>query len=199
MSEETKKPEDDAVEPDAEVQVEESSAEEEAASPEADLATEVAELKDRLLRAMAETENVRRRAEKDRKDDRAYAITGFARDVLNVADNLRRTLDALPESARGDESVKGFFDGVEVTERELLNMLEKHGIKKVAPEPGEKFDPNLHQAMFEAESAEIEPGKIAHVVQPGYVIRDRLLRPAMVGVAKVPAAAPESGSVDETV
>jgi molecular chaperone GrpE len=143
---------------------------------------EVGELKDRLLRTMAEMENVRRRAEKDKADANAYAVTGFARDMLNVSDNLRRALDSMPEEVADD--IKAFSEGVEMTERELLNTLERHGITKVLPEVGEKFDHKLHQAMFEVPTDDHPTGTVMQVVAPGYVIKDRLLRPAMVGVAK---------------
>lgn len=148
----------------------------------ATLQAEVADLKDRLLRSVAETENVRRRAEKDKADASSYAVTGFARDMLNVSDNLRRALDSQPEEV--PEDLKGFVEGVEMTERELLNTMERYGIKKVEPEVGEKFDHKFHQAMFEVPTEEREPGSVMQVVAPGYVIKDRLLRPAMVGVAK---------------
>lgn len=156
----------------------------------AQLKSEVAEMKDRLVRALAETENVRRRAEKDKADASAYAVTAFARDILNVSDNLRRALDAAPEEVADD--MKGFVEGVDMTERELLNILERHGIKKVEPEVGEKFDHKFHQAMFEVPTNDHTPGSVMQVVAAGYVIKDRLLRPAMVGVAK---GAPQS--VDE--
>ncbi|WP_417456330.1 nucleotide exchange factor GrpE [Kordiimonas sp.] len=148
----------------------------------ATLKAEVADLKDRLLRAVAETENVRRRAEKDKADASAYGVTNFARDMLNISDNLRRALDSMPEKVADD--LKGFIDGVDMTERELLNILERHGIKKVNPEVGEPFDHKFHQAMFETPTTEHVPGSIMQVIAPGYVIKDRLLRPAMVGVAK---------------
>lgn len=148
----------------------------------ANLHAEIAELKDRLLRAVAETENVRRRADKDKADASNYAVTGFARDMLNVGDNLRRALDSQPEEIADD--MKAFVEGVAMTERELLNIMERYGIKKVEPEVGEKFDHKFHQAMFEVPTEEQAPGSIMQVVAPGYVIKDRLLRPAMVGVAK---------------
>ncbi|NVJ99558.1 MAG: nucleotide exchange factor GrpE [Alphaproteobacteria bacterium] len=157
-----------------------------AAAPEEDvvaqLKSEVADLKDRLLRAVAETENVRRRAEKDKADASAYGVTAFARDMLNVSDNLRRALDSAPTEVT--EDLKGFVEGVDMTERELLNILERHGIRKVEPEVGEKFDHQFHQAMFEVPTNEHTPGSVMQVVAAGYVIKDRLLRPAMVGVAK---------------
>lgn len=148
----------------------------------ASLKAEVADLKDRLLRTMAETENVRRRAEKDKADASAYAVTNFARDMLNISDNLRRALDTMPEDVPAD--LKAFVEGVEMTERELLNIFERHGIKKVDPKVGDKFDHQIHQAMFEVPTTEHVPGSVMQVVAAGYVIRDRLLRPAMVGVAK---------------
>jgi len=148
----------------------------------ANLQSEVAALKDRLLRTTAETENVRRRAEKDKADAGKYAVTGFARDMLNVSDNLRRALDAQPADIADD--MKGFVEGVAMTESELLNTMERYGIAKVEPEVGEKFDHKFHQAMFEVPTEEYAPGSVMQVVAPGYVIKDRLLRPAMVGVAK---------------
>jgi molecular chaperone GrpE len=146
------------------------------------LQSEIAELKDRVLRSMAETENVRRRAEKDKADMSAYAVTGFARDMLTVSDNLRRALDAMPEETA--EDMKVFVEGVEMTERELLKTLERHGIEQVTPEVGEKFDHKRHQAMFEVPTDDHPSGSVMQVVAPGYIIKDRLLRPAMVGVAK---------------
>ena len=144
---------------------------------------EIADLKDKLLRAVAETENLRRRAEKERQDASNYAVTGFARDLLPVSDNLRRALESLPEGADGNENLKALVEGVEMTERELLNSFEKHGIRKVDPK-GEKFDHNLHQAMFEVPNSGEEDGTIVQVMQVGYTLKERLLRPAMVGVAK---------------
>jgi molecular chaperone GrpE len=149
------------------------------------LAGEVETLKDKLLRAIAEGENVRRRAERQVSDAATYAVTGFARELLAVSDNLRRALEALPEEMHDDERLKAFVEGVELTERELLNAFEKTGIKKIEPE-GDEFDHNLHQAIFEVETLDAKPGTVVQVVQTGYVIKDRLLRPAMVGVAKPP-------------
>jgi molecular chaperone GrpE len=153
------------------------------------------ELKDRALRAAAEMENLRRRTARDVQDARAYAIANFARDMLSVSDNLRRALDAIPEEAKasGDAGFKALIDGVEITERSMLSGLERHGVKKLEPQ-GEKFDPNFHQAMFEVQNPDVAPGTVVQVVQPGYSIGDRVLRPAMVGVAKggvkpAPAAA----------
>jgi len=153
---------------------------------------EVADLKDRLLRAVAETENLRRRAEREREDTAKYAVSGFARDLLNVADNLRRALQNIsPEVRAKDEALNTLADGVELTERELLRVFEKHGIRVVDPQPGEKFDHNFHQAMFEVPNADQPPGTIVSVMQAGYALKERLLRPAMVGVAKAPGAEPE--------
>jgi molecular chaperone GrpE len=146
---------------------------------------EAAELKDRLLRALAEMENLRKRTEREIADARAYGITTFARDILNVADSMHRALNALDNElrARADGGVKALLDGVELTERELLNVLEKHGVKKLEP-LGQKFDPNRHQAMYEVPDATVPAGHVAQVVQAGYLIGDRVLRPALVAVAK---------------
>lgn len=149
---------------------------------------QIADLKDKMLRAVAEAENVRRRAVKDVDDARKYGVTGFARDVLAVADNLGRALETLPEGADKDETFSSFVEGVQLTGRELANVLQRHGVKEVRPQ-GEKFDHNFHQAMFEVEDASQPPGTVAHVMQAGYTIGDRLLRPAMVGVTKAPADA----------
>lgn len=147
------------------------------------LEAELAEQKDRLLRALAETENVRRRAQREREDALKYAVTGFAKDLLSAADNLRRALDSLPESEVRDERTGSLLAGVAATERELLSVFERHGIRRIDPK-GERFDHNLHQAIFEAERPDLPSGTVVEVLQPGYVIHDRLLRPAMVGVAK---------------
>lgn len=159
---------------------------------------QIAELKDRLLRALAETENVRRRAERERQDASQYAMTGFARDMLGIADNFARALAALPadklESA--DPQVKAVIEGVEVTERQLLATLERHGVKKIDSD-GAKFDPNLHQAIAQVPGHGRPAGHIVNVVQDGYVIGDRLLRPAMVTVA-APDATGSGNGVDTT-
>ncbi len=147
------------------------------------LQAELDETKDRLLRAVAETENLRRRAVREREDAGKYAISGFARDLLSVVDNMRRALDSLTDELRADESLAGLIAGVELTERELLAALERHGIRRIEP-LGEKFDHNFHQAMFHAEVSDQPDGTVVEVIQAGYVIADRLLRPAMVGVAK---------------
>jgi molecular chaperone GrpE len=152
-------------------------------APEADAReAEIAELKDRLLRSAAETENVRRRLEREKQDATAYAVTGFARDLLGVVDNLRRALDSIPADARENEMVKTVVTGVEMTERELLNTLQRHGITRIEAQ-GQKLDPNRHQAMIEVEH-DAEPGTIVQELQAGYMLKERLLRPAMVSVAK---------------
>ena len=144
---------------------------------------ELADAKQAVLYAQAETQNVRRRLEKDAQDARAYAATGFARDILSVADNLSRALDAIPAAMRDDEANKGLVTGLEATQRELLSVFERNGVKKIEA-VGEKLDPNRHQAMLEMPSADAAPGTILQEMQPGYMIKDRLLRPAMVVVAK---------------
>ena len=158
------------------------------------------ELKDRALRAAAEMENLRRRTARDVQDARAYAIANFARDMLSVSDNLRRAIDAIPEEAKasGDAGFKALIEGVEITERAMLSALERHGVKKLEPE-GEKFDPNFHQAMFEVPNPDVPANTVLQVVQPGYSIGERVLRPAMVGVSKGgPKQAPaEPGPVNE--
>jgi molecular chaperone GrpE len=157
------------------------------------LSKENADYKDRLLRTLAEMENLRRRTEREIADSRAYAISAFARDILAVADNMDRALGALDKDLRekADAGTKALLDGVELTERELLKVLEKHGVKKFEP-LGEKFDPNLHQAMYEVPDPSRPAGTVAQVMQPGYMIGDRMLRPALVGVAKGgPKLAPE--------
>jgi molecular chaperone GrpE len=144
---------------------------------------ELAETKDRLLRALAETENVRRRLQRERDDAGKYAVGGFAKDLLSTVDNLRRALEAMPEAEINDTRTQGLRDGVAATERELLGAFERHGLKRIDPK-GERFDHNFHQAIFEAERPDVPAGTIVEVLQPGYVLHDRLLRPAMVGVAK---------------
>ena len=139
---------------------------------------DIADLKDRLLRQAAETENTRRRLERDKADTAAYAMTGFARDLLAVADNLRRAVAALP--AEGFDGVRA---GIEATERELTAIFGRHGITRIETE-GQKLDPNRHQAMLEVDAAGAAPGSIVAELQAGYVIKDRLLRPALVSVAK---------------
>jgi len=157
---------------------------------------EAAELKDKLLRTLAEMENLRRRTEREVADASVYGIASFARDVLTVADNMQRALQALDDELRekADASVKALLDGVELTERELLKALEKNGVRKIEP-LGEKFDPNFHQAMYEVPDTSVPAGSVVQVVQPGYTIGDRVLRPALVGVSKGgPKSGVESGS-----
>jgi len=145
---------------------------------------EAAALKDQLLRALAETENVRRRAQRDREEAAKYAITGFARELVGVADNLRRAITAIPpEALANDEALKNLAAGVELTERQLLTAFERFQLRKIEP-LGEKFDSNLHQAMFELPAEGQPTGTVLQVLQPGYVLHDRLIRPAMVAVAK---------------
>ena len=154
----------------------------------AELEEELAAQKESALRALAEAENMRKRAEKQVQDASRYGAAGFARDILVVADNLERALAAVPDDADGGELLANLREGVQMTLRDLESKLENHAVRKLAPEPGEKFDHNLHQAMFEAETDEHPAGAIAQVVQHGYMLHDRLLRAAMVGVAKAPSS-----------
>ncbi|MCB9959105.1 MAG: nucleotide exchange factor GrpE [Rhodospirillaceae bacterium] len=147
------------------------------------LAEENATLKDRALRAMAEAENTRRRAQKDKEDTAKYAVSSFARDVLTVADNLARAVDALPDDKADDPVFANMRAGIAAVEQELLKLFERHGIVRIDP-TGEKFDPNYHQAMYEIPTTDAVPGTVVQVMQAGYVLHGRLLRPAMVGVAK---------------
>jgi molecular chaperone GrpE len=150
---------------------------------------EAAQLKDQLLRAMAETENTRRRAQRDKDDAQKYGVTSFAREVLSVADNLRRAIEAIPADAlQSDEALKTLYDGVTATERQLEVALGKQQIERIWPE-GERFDSNFHQAMFEVPDTGKPAGTVVQVLQAGYKIHDRLLRPALVGVAKGGSAA----------
>jgi len=156
------------------------------------LAAENAELRDRLLRTMAEMENLRRRTEREKSDTAKYAVSNFARDVLTVGDNLHRVIEHVPaEAAANDPALKSFLEGVELTQRELLNMLERHGVKRIDP-VGQRFDPNNHQAMYEVPNPDVPEGTVVDVMQAGYTIGDRCLRPALVAVAKggAKAAAP---------
>jgi molecular chaperone GrpE len=148
------------------------------------LKEENADLKDRLLRAAAEMENLRRRTERDKSDTARFAVSNFARDTLTIADNIARAIAHVPEdAAKEDPALQSFLDGIKVTERELMNVMERHGIARLDPK-GERFDPNKHQAMFEVDDKDVAEGTIVEVVQAGYVIADRILRPAMVGIAK---------------
>ena len=177
-----------------------------APDPVAALIKETADLKDRLLRTLAEMENLRRRTEREVADARAYGVTNFARDILAVADNMERALKALDDEIRekADAGVKALLDGVELTERELIKVMEKHGVKKIEPQ-GQKFDPNLHQAMFEIPDPSVPAGTVVQIMQPGYTIGERVLRPALVGVSKggpkaqPPAAdAPANDNTDDS-
>jgi len=154
-------------------------------APSTALERDNAEMKDRLLRTLAEMENLRRRTEREVADSRIYSVSSFARDMLAVADNMRRALEAVPPELRSSAQagVKALVDGVELTERELLKALEKNGIRQFDPQ-GQKFDPNLHQAMFEVPDPSVPAGSVVQVVQPGYMIGGRVLRPALVGVSK---------------
>ena len=149
------------------------------------LAAAVDELRDKFLRAVAETDNVRKRAEREVAEARAYGIANFARDTIGVADNLARALEAIaPESrANADDTLKALLDGVDLTRRDLRNTLKKHGVRELDPQ-GEKFDPNFHQAMYEVPDPEVAAGTVVQVMQTGYAIGDRVLRPALVAVAK---------------
>jgi len=154
------------------------------------LAKEAADARDKMLRTLAEMENLRKRTAREVSDARTYGITGFARDVLDIADNLQRALDAVPAETRAaaDAGLKALIEGVELTERSLLNALEKHGVKKFDP-MGEKFDPNFQQAMYEVPDASVPSGTVVQVVQAGYMLGERILRPALVGVSKSGAKA----------
>jgi molecular chaperone GrpE len=157
-------------------------------------AEEFQELKDRLLRTLAEMENLRQRTQREVEEARKFAVTGFARDLLEVGDNLGRALASVPAEARQQsELLTNLVQGVEMTGRSLQNALEKHQVRRVDPSKGDRFDHKLHQAMFEVPTSELPPGAIAEVIQGGYVLADRLLRPALVGVAK---AAPEAGPAE---
>jgi molecular chaperone GrpE len=149
------------------------------------LAKEAAESRDKMLRTLAEMENLRKRTTREVADARAYGISGFARDVLDIADNLQRALDAVPAEAKAsaDPGLKALIEGVELTERSLLNTLEKNGVRKFDPS-GEKFDPNFQQAMYEVPDPSVPPGTVVQMVQAGYMIGDRVLRPALVAVSK---------------
>lgn len=156
---------------------------------------EAAEFKDKLLRTLAEMENLRKRTEREVFDARLYGIAGFARDVLAVADNMHRALEAIGPELREstDAKVKALIEGVELTERELLKTLEKNGVSKFSPQ-GEKFDPNVHQAMYEVPTSDLAPGLVAEVIQAGYMIGERVLRPAMVAVSKAVQITPASAN-----
>ncbi len=167
----------------------------EPADPLAEAQREAADYRDKLLRTLAEMENLRKRTAREITDARHYGITGFARDVLAVADNMHRALEAIGPELRESGDGKALIEGVELTERELLKALEKHGVKKFSPE-GQKFDPNVHQAMFEMERQDLPPGHVAQVIQAGYMIGERVLRPAMVAVSKASPKQPPASAND---
>ena len=164
-----------------------------------ELEEEVADLKDKLLRALADAENIRRRAERDKMEASKYAITGFARDIVGVSDNLRRALDSVDEEIRKkDEAVENLFVGIEMTEREMLNTFERYNVKTIEA-LGKPFDYNRHEALFEVEDTEKPHGTVVQVMQTGYILHDRLLRPAKVGISKGgPKQAPAPEKTDET-
>jgi molecular chaperone GrpE len=166
----------------------------ETTDPVAEATREAAQYKDKLLRTLAEMENLRKRTEREVLDARAYGIAGFARDVLAVADNMHRALEAIgPDLREGaDPKVKALIEGVELTERELMKILERNGVRKFSPQ-GEKFDPNFHQAMYEVPTSDQPPGHVAQVIQAGYMLGERVLRPALVAVSKAP---PKSSAND---
>jgi molecular chaperone GrpE len=161
------------------------------------LTKEVADARDKMLRTLAEMENLRKRTSREVTDARTYGITGFARDILDIADSLQRALDAVPAEtkAAADPGLKALMEGVELTERSLLNTLEKNGVKKFDPS-GQKFDPNFQQAMYEVPDPSVPAGTVVQVVQAGYMIGERVLRPALVGVSKggAKAAAPSEAN-----
>ena len=160
------------------------------------LQAENAALKEQMLRVAADAENAKRRAEREANDARAYAIQRFARDLLGVADNLARALQHVP--AGEDVAVKNFVLGVELTEKELQGAFERNGLKKVDPQKGSKFDPNLHQAMMEQPAVDVEPGAVIQTMQAGYELMGRIVRPALVVVA-AKGAASAGGDVGQTV
>ncbi len=192
MTDQTARAEDDAATP------QQTAAPAAAPAGEPDPVAVAVELRDRLLRTLAEMENLRKRTDREVADSRLYGVASFARDVLVVADNMRRALEAVTPELRtsAQNGAKALVDGVELTERELLKALEKNGVRQFTPQ-GEKFDPNLHQAMFEVPDPTVPAGSVVQVVQPGYIIGERVLRPALVGVSKGgPKTAPVSPTND---
>ena len=161
------------------------------------LLTENTDMRDKLLRTMADMENLRRHTEREKEDTARYAISNFARDVLTIGDNLRRVIEHVPEEAAGkDPALKSFLEGVELTERELLKMMEKHGVTRLEP-MGQRFDPNQQQAMYEVPTTDVPEGTVVQVMQAGFTIGDRVLRPALVAVSKggpKPAPTPKAGA-----
>ena len=207
MNDTARQPEDDNdLTPELAADQAEGAAQASAPAPDADqtariaaLQAEIAEMKDRMLRVMAEADNTRKRAERMQIDGQKFAIAGFARDLLDVADNLRRALDAIPAEGRAaDPALNSFAEGIEATERNMAAALEKNGLRKLAPTGG-KFDANMHEVMFEADMAGKDAGEIIQLIEPGYMLHDRLLRPARVGVAKGDPGKPKAHSLDESV
>ena len=206
MNDDTSKPEDNKPTPEAangaapDMQADATNDAE--ADPVETLRAENAELRDRLLRSVADMENLRKRTEREIGDTRSYAIAGFARDMLTATDSLSRALMMLPHEAReaADATTKSLIEGIEMTEREMQRLLAKHGVKPIEAE-GQKFDPHKHQAMFEVPDPTRPEGTVVQVVQAGFAIGDRVLRPAMVGVAKGGGATgqPAEGTVDKSV
>ena len=208
MKDKSSKPEDvkAATAAETDINAEANKPAEEAAAPEADpvdaLRSENADLRERLLRTVADMENLRKRTEREIADTRSYAIAGFARDMLTATDSLSRALMVLPAEAResADGTTKSLIEGIEMTEREMQRLLAKHGVKPIEAE-GQKFDPHKHQAMFEVPDPSRPEGTVVQVVQAGFAIGDRVLRPAMVGVAKGGGAngTPAEGTIDKSV
>ncbi|WP_374620363.1 nucleotide exchange factor GrpE [Devosia sp.] len=211
MNDETSKPEEPktapeaAAEPTAAADAKPETARPDTATPDPveGLKAENADLRDKLLRTIAEMENLRKRTEREISDTRSYAIAGFARDMLTATDSLSRALMVLPAEARqsADATMKSLIEGIEMTEREMQRLLAKHGVKPIEAE-GQKFDPHKHQAMFEVPDPSRPEGTVVQVVQTGFAIGERVLRPAMVGVAKgggATGAVPAEGSVDKSV
>lgn len=200
LSEEARRMVDEAAQPEVfeEVQEEETEevAEQQEAQPEeSSESSQMEEMRDKLMRARAEAENTRRRAEKEKQDAAKYGAAKMAQDFISVLENLQRATDSVPEEARQDGAMQSFFEGVELTKKELLSAFEKNGIKRIEPQKGEAFDHNYHQAMSQVETPEVPAGAILDVMQAGYIIHDRLLRPAMVVVSK---GTPEQLKVDTT-
>ena len=194
MSESDPRPEDPAGDAPTDIEIPDPAAPEPAEASVEVLQSENAELKDRLLRAVAEAENTRRRAEREKSEAAKYGIANFARDLLSVADNMARALDAAPEGG-ADPALKGLIDGIRMTERDLMSCFERHGIAQISPK-GEKFDPNLHQAIAEVPGAGEPTGVVVDVAQPGFKIGDRVLRAAMVTVSNGLGARNSDGGED---
>jgi molecular chaperone GrpE len=200
MNDSDTRPQTDATTPDAAADAsagpsgESAPAAEAAPKPSTSLDRELADTKDRLLRTLADMDNMRKRTEREIADSRVYGVSAFARDILGVADNMHRAMQALDDElrAKADEATKALLEGVELTERELMNVLEKNGVTRIDP-LGQKFDPNRHQAMYEVEDASVPSGSVVQVMQAGYLIGERVLRPALVAVAKGGAKATPPG------